>query len=324
MFENDRFLEEYQEFRRRRSQNGIAAILGLLGVIVLCFEPFLIGLLLLPFGRRYKWKPWLLIVAGIVLLMIAAMLGFIHQYIDAVILLVSHYTEENFWSEIMPQAALLMLPASIGASLIFAGVLLWLLIHRPELLPIPVKERSPEENVVHSIRKLNSIPEIEDGVGLGLDDEGKPVYLLDKEANMHCFVSGATGAGKTNTLTVILESAIRRGKPVIVVDGKGDPGFLEDLRRMAEAYGRKFQGFSYTGNVHYNPFRHGKPTELKDKMIAIEEWTDPYYKRAAERYLQLVFRVLTLSKKKIDLHTVQNMLIQKNLMEAVKKLRNIM
>jgi hypothetical protein len=34
------------------------------------------------------------------------------------------------------------------------------------------------------------------------------------------------------------------------------------------------------------------PTELKDKLIATERFTEPHYQRAAERYVQTVLRVL--------------------------------
>jgi type IV secretory pathway VirB4 component len=223
----------------------------------------------------------------------------------------------------LPSSLWSMTPASISAAILLTGVFMWFVKYRPELLPVPVKPPKEEKPVVHKMSKLTNLPTIDDGVVLGLDDEGKPVPLYDKEVNMHVFVSGATGAGKTNTLTVILESAIRRGKPVIIVDGKGDSAFLEEMREMSEAYGREFQGFSYHGKTHYNPFRHGTPTELKDKMMAMEEWSEPYYQRAAERYLQLIFRVLQLANVPVDLHIVQSMLVQKNLMNMVKKLKNI-
>ena len=42
----------------------------------------------------------------------------------------------------------------------------------------------------------------------------------------------------------------------------------------------------------WNPLASGGPSELKDKLIGLEQWTEPHYKRAAERYLQAVFRVL--------------------------------
>ena len=42
----------------------------------------------------------------------------------------------------------------------------------------------------------------------------------------------------------------------------------------------------------WNPLHHGNATELKDKLIATERFTEPHYQRAAERYLQAALGVL--------------------------------
>ena len=34
------------------------------------------------------------------------------------------------------------------------------------------------------------------------------------------------------------------------------------------------------------------PTELKDKLISTERFTEPHYQRAAERYVQIALQVL--------------------------------
>jgi hypothetical protein len=46
------------------------------------------------------------------------------------------------------------------------------------------------------------------------------------------------------------------------------------------------------GPAHWNPLSHGNATELKDKLIGTERFTEPHYQRAAERYLQTVLQVL--------------------------------
>jgi hypothetical protein len=332
MFGNDDLdLTQFKEYQRKQ-QGGVLAMefLGALVLIVFLFIPFVVSLILTIIGVRQAWKPSWFVWSGLILTALCIPFGLFMTYFKGLMHLGGQYiagykldkASEYFWSA-FPGDLWQMTPVSIAASVLITGLFLWFIKYRPELLPIPVKPPKEEKKVVHSMSKLTNLPTIEDGVVLGLDDEGKPVPLYDKEVNMHVFVSGATGAGKTNTLTVILESAIRRGKPVIIVDGKGDISFLEEMKEMSEAYGREFQGFSYSGDIHYNPFRHGRPTELKDKMMAMEEWSEPYYKRAAERYLQLVFRVLQLADMHVDLHVVQSMLIQKNLMNLVKKLKNI-
>jgi conjugal transfer pilus assembly protein TraD len=331
MFGNDDDLMQFREFQKKQQGSVIAMeMLGALFLIVFLFVPLVVAIILTIIAVRQAWRPAWFIWSGLLLTVIAIPLGFFQLYIHGLMNLSSKWFEgfkadkasEMFWKA-FPDSLWSMTPASLVVCVLLTGLFMWFIKNRPELLPIPVKPPKEEKPVVHKLSKLTNLPTIDDGVVLGLDDNGKPVPLYDKEVNMHVFVSGATGAGKTNTLTVILESAIRRGKPVIIVDGKGDSSFLEEMKEISEAYGREFQGFSYSGDVHYNPFRHGKATELKDKMMAMEEWSEPYYKRAAERYLQLVFRVLQLADIPIDLHVVQSMLTQKNLMGVVKKLKNI-
>jgi hypothetical protein len=46
------------------------------------------------------------------------------------------------------------------------------------------------------------------------------------------------------------------------------------------------------GPSHWNPLAHGNATELKDKLIGTERFTEPHYQRAAERYIQTVLQVL--------------------------------
>ncbi len=41
----------------------------------------------------------------------------------------------------------------------------------------------------------------------------------------------------------------------------------------------------------WNPLAHGNPTELKDKLIGTERFSEPHYQRAAERYLQIALTV---------------------------------
>jgi hypothetical protein len=128
------------------------------------------------------------------------------------------------------------------------------------------------------------------GMLLGIDDDGKVVHLADDELEAHALVVGATGSGKTTTLLAIARSAIQRWIPVVYVDLKGDPAVSQVLR--AEASLRIHREWSLDGPTHWNPLAQGNATELKDKLIGLESWTEPHYKRAAERYLQTVLTVL--------------------------------
>ncbi len=136
----------------------------------------------------------------------------------------------------------------------------------------------------------------EGAVVLGVDERRRPVVLTEPQLATHGLVVGASGAGKSTTLLTILEDRIRRGRPVVAIDLKGSPAFARELGRAAEAAGRPFGLWTLEGPSHWNPVAYGNPTVLKDKLIAAERFTEPHYQRAAERYVQTVFRVLAAAE----------------------------
>ncbi|MGH2842291.1 MAG: helicase HerA-like domain-containing protein, partial [Solirubrobacteraceae bacterium] len=130
------------------------------------------------------------------------------------------------------------------------------------------------------------------GTRLGTDASGNPVLIPDEALAAHGLVLGATGAGKSTTLLSVLTQQVERGLPVVVIDLKGSPNFAATLRAAALTAGRPFAQWTPDGGASWNPLAHGNATELKDKLIATERFTEPHYKRAAERYVQLAIGVM--------------------------------
>ena len=131
-----------------------------------------------------------------------------------------------------------------------------------------------------------------DALLLGSDRAGEPVLLSDRQLSAHGLILGASGAGKSTTLLAILTEHVIRGRPVVAIDMKGSPAFTRELGRAAAAAERPFRVWTPDGPEQWNPLRDGNATELKDKLIATERFTEPHYQRAAERYLQTVLQVL--------------------------------
>jgi len=122
---------------------------------------------------------------------------------------------------------------------------------------------------------------------------GKDVYLTDAGANTHTLVVGTTGSGKTVTVLNLVESFIKRGLPVLYVDGKGDRALGERIVAYAQAEGQGGHLFAMVGqSCHYNPLASGSYTSKKDRLIELREWSEPHYRKLAEGYLQMVFKVL--------------------------------
>jgi conjugal transfer pilus assembly protein TraD len=141
-------------------------------------------------------------------------------------------------------------------------------------------------------RRLRSPARREGEIVLGVDTRGRLVRLGDDELSAHGLIVGASGAGKTTTLLTILTEQVRRGRPVVAIDLKGSPAFVRELAAAAAAAGRPIKVWTLDGGAHWNPLAHGNATELKDKLIRTEHFTEPHYMRAAERYVQTVLQVL--------------------------------
>ncbi len=126
---------------------------------------------------------------------------------------------------------------------------------------------------------------------IGTDSSGRPVLVPDQALAAHGLILGATGAGKSTTLLTLLAEQVRRGRPVVAIDLKGSPAFAAELRDAARAAGRDFRQWTPDGGSHWNPLAVGNATELKDKLLGTERFTEPHYRRAAERYLQTAIQV---------------------------------
>jgi conjugal transfer pilus assembly protein TraD len=129
-------------------------------------------------------------------------------------------------------------------------------------------------------------------IALGTDSRGRPVSIAERELAAHGLILGASGAGKTTTLLAIVCEQIKRGRPVVAIDMKGSPAFAAAVADASAAAGRPFRIWTPDGPGHWNPLAHGNATELKDKLIATERFTEPHYQRAAERYVQTVLQTI--------------------------------
>jgi hypothetical protein len=301
-------------------------ILGMLLLAVMWPALPFVGLILVLVGI-YREKKKIIYSAAAVfgLLMVLFMSGdlksYAAEYIRQLVLvygIVSGYEsrESVKWS--------VLIYAGIPTGVVAALVVELVRASRPEWTRKEYggdRGKAPDERRLKE--RLKNLRHLENGTLLGVSTDGKPVYVSDGELNGHCLVLGATGAGKTTTLMNFIESACVRGIPLILVDGKGEREFLERVKKLAARYGRKFYGFSMAGegcSMHYNPLRHGNYTELKDKLIAITEWTEPHYKLMAERYLQSSIRMLQMSGVRIDLGNIADMLDPGDIVLAARKL----
>ncbi len=93
-------------------------------------------------------------------------------------------------------------------------------------------------------------------------------------------------------MVLIARAAIAAGHGAIAVDPKPDDFTLEQLRDAARRAGRRFILWTPEGDTIYNPYGHGFDTEIADKLLATETFTEPHYERLAQRYLGHAVRAL--------------------------------
>ncbi len=129
---------------------------------------------------------------------------------------------------------------------------------------------------------------------VGLDERGLPVTIpVGYHSGCHTLVLGATGAGKTVTEAGIVGRLVdAAGYGAVTLDPKGDLMLHDELEQAADRAGVPFLEWTPEGPLAYNPYAHGTDTEIADKALAGEQFTEPHYLRQAQRYLGHAVRVM--------------------------------
>lgn len=242
------------------------------------------GRLLETEAARRGWKPWrLLAAAGVWGILWAALTRgtWMSTFYDAAwaLLQLDPWPRGGAWG---------LIAGWPFWSLVVGGLLPYYRAHYGFDGPLPTAPPPPDPNALRYAR----------------DERGRWAYLTDAMAKTAILIFGAPGMGKTELLLQIVAWRLRRGLPVIIIDAKGAPDFRKRVVALSAKYGRHLRVWSFDGPCTYNPLLHGTLAELRDKLIAIEIWTEPHYKRAAERYLVLLFGALQATGRPVDLHAI--------------------
>jgi hypothetical protein len=134
----------------------------------------------------------------------------------------------------------------------------------------------------------------------------RPVSIpfADVRGGAHALLVGATGSGKTVTQAWIATRAVERGMGALVIDPKGDAAMRKALADVAARAGREFIEWTPAGPSAYNPLARGTDTEIADKVLAGERFTEPHYLRQAQRFLGHVVRSLRAGGMETSLRTI--------------------
>jgi type IV secretory pathway TraG/TraD family ATPase VirD4 len=144
---------------------------------------------------------------------------------------------------------------------------------------------------------------------VGCEESGRRVTIPSGDLEgRHALVVGSTGSGKTVTQVWIAVRSIERGMGAVVVDPKGDARMREGLARAARDAGRAFIEWTPEGPWVYNPYARGSETQIADKVLAGERFTEPHYLRQAQRYMGHVVRALRRSDVEVSLRRIVDQL----------------
>lgn len=180
-----------------------------------------------------------------------------------------------------------------------------------DLAEIAVKRRGPSDALRTSARRLferivhpstwTSLRDERAPVGRAESGETVSIPLGSDSGGKHALIVGATGSGKTVTETWLATRAIEAGLGAVVIDPKGDARMRQHLAEAAHFAEREFIEWTPTGPSVYNPFGHGGASEIADKALAGERFTEPHYQRQAQRYLGYAVRSLRAAGTTVSL-----------------------
>jgi type IV secretory pathway TraG/TraD family ATPase VirD4 len=157
----------------------------------------------------------------------------------------------------------------------------------------------------------------------------RDIYLSNEMRKMHTHVVGSTGSGKTDSVILpLLTQDMVRGRGALIMDAKGDLETLNKIHNRVKQFGREkdflFFSLAYPEKSNsYNPLMRGNPTELKDKIISANVWTEEFYKKKSEETLLLLMKSLRKSSEVVTFQKLYELLSnEKKLAELAKRLKN--
>jgi type IV secretory pathway TraG/TraD family ATPase VirD4 len=245
------------------------------------------------------------------------------------------------WALVALPPALLARPVLAGWSTTLASAALWAAVRGrgahlrdihagADLAAIAAARHGLWQTLVELARRLRvpgggecSRPAVrEERVALGRTEDGELVTMPfgGAKGGRHGLVVGATGSGKTYTLSWILAQAVQSGMGAVVVDPKGDDRLRVELARAAQAAGRRHIEWTPRGPYVYNPFAHGSASSIADKALSGEHFSESHYQRQAQRYLGHAVRALQSAGRHVSLHTLVEQLDPARLEKLVRAL----
>ena len=106
-----------------------------------------------------------------------------------------------------------------------------------------LKKGPPLEQIKRKALSVKKTTDIQDA--LGIDTKSRKDFLLKEvDFRRHSFIVGASGFGKTNLISILQEHSLRKDKPIVFFDPKGDMEALTTFQKICELYKKPCYIFS--------------------------------------------------------------------------------
>ena len=154
---------------------------------------------------------------------------------------------------------------------------------------------------------------------------GEPIYIDDDARMEHTQIVGVTGGGKTEGgIIPALVHDIAWGRGSIIIDMKGDRMLLEKVAAAVIAAGRKddlllFSLADPRASQTYNPLMRGNSSEIKDKIISSNIWSEVFYKKTSEIATQGICHALQALGRPVTFQSLLEYLRDVKKVEAMKQ-----
>lgn len=136
-----------------------------------------------------------------------------------------------------------------------------------------------------------------------------PYRLKYFHPELHTFIIGASGWGKTNLLNILQENSLKNNKAMIFFDPKGGISSINDFKRKCKTKGQKYYIFSdhYADSNHFNQITNLNQSQIVQMIMRSFDWGERpnvYYLKCAEDALNQSVKLLRGKKNPFGLWEV--------------------
>ena len=155
-------------------------------------------------------------------------------------------------------------------------------------------------------------------IRLGVERDSWRIIDLDlRELAEHIFLPGASGSGKTTTLTRLADGVLALGQGVAMVDCKGSDAVKARMRALARKHGVPFYVVDPSDgeSLRYDPCV-GDGADVSNKLIGVFAFSDAadVYKRVAQRVLPVLVNALRAANRPVTLEALAEALSSSNVL----------